>query len=242
VNKPTKLISLIFIILITACQSDKVKMERVKHAQLLKAEKIKDKFDAQSVDESHFEMYLSIYKLEQMVEVWVRDVNSSSTFKMVSQYPFCKFSGKLGPKRKENDYQIPEGLYYINRFNPKSKFHLSLGLNYPNESDKILGDKFPGYDIFIHGGCNTVGCVPITDTEIKELYVIADRARSYGQNDIPVYMFPFKMTDENFSEYSEKFPEHSEFWSKLKKAYDKLDNVHTFLQYIVDEKGAYKIL
>ena len=54
-------------------------------------------------------------------------------------------SGTTGPKRAEGDYQVPEGFYYINEFNPNSKYHLSLGLNYPNASDKILSDSIdPG--------------------------------------------------------------------------------------------------
>ncbi len=49
-------------------------------------------------------------------------------------------AGTLGPKTNAgSDYQVPEGFYYINEFNPKSSFHLSLGLNYPNASDRILG-------------------------------------------------------------------------------------------------------
>ncbi len=57
-------------------------------------------------------------------------------------------AGTLGPKRMQGDYKVPEGFYYINEFNPKSSFHLSLGLNYPNASDRILGDSFNRVVIF----------------------------------------------------------------------------------------------
>ncbi|WP_368737359.1 murein L,D-transpeptidase family protein, partial [Acinetobacter pittii] len=80
----------------------------------------------------------------------------------------CALSGVLGPKRKEGDYQVPEGFYYINEFRPNSNYHLALGLNYPNAADIQWSDSLhPGNEIFIHGGCITVGCIPIQDHQIE---------------------------------------------------------------------------
>ena len=74
-------------------------------------------------------------------------------------------SGTMGPKRLQGDYQVPEGFYYINEFNPNSNYHLHLGLNYPNASDKILSDSLrPGGDIYIHGSCVSIGCIPLLTT------------------------------------------------------------------------------
>src|SRR5690606_11025729 len=98
-------------------------------------------------------------------------------FTLVKTYPVCSSSGLPGPKRKKGDRQTPEGFYHIDRFNPQSAFHLSLGINYPNSSDKILGHSDPGGDIFIHGSCVTIGCVPLTDDLIKEVYVLAVEAK-----------------------------------------------------------------
>ncbi len=130
----------------------------------------------------------------------------------------------LGPKRKQGDFQIPEGFYHINAFNAASKFHLSMRLNYPNESDKILSDKkFPGSDIYIHGDCVTIGCLPITDDKIKELYVICVEARNNGQHTIPVTLFPTRLTDDNFQQLYEKYKGDTDrinLWSDLKKGYD----------------------
>lgn len=82
----------------------------------------------------------------------------------------CMQSGTLGPKRMEGDYQMPEGFYYINEFKPYSNFHLALGINYPNASDKVLSDaRRPGGDIYIHGGCVSTGCIAISDQPIEEL-------------------------------------------------------------------------
>ena len=84
---------------------------------------------------------------------------------------------------------------FIEVFNPKSDYYLSLGINYPNAADSVLGFKENlGNDIYIHGNCVSVGCIPITDEKIKELYTIADGARKSGQNTIRVDIFPFKFS------------------------------------------------
>jgi murein L,D-transpeptidase YafK len=95
----------------------------------------------------------------------------------------------------EGDYQVPEGFYYINEFNPKSAYHLSLGLNYPNASDKVLSDSIkPGGDIYIHGNCVTVGCIPLQNNQIEELYVLAANAKNAGQDFIRFISSPFATT------------------------------------------------
>lgn len=106
-------------------------------------------------------------------------------FRLIKDYQICSLSGELGPKRQQGDLQVPEGFYWIDRFNPASNFYLSLGINYPNQFDRILGKSGElGGDIFIHGGCVTIGCIPITDDKIKELYLIAVEAKSNGQDGV----------------------------------------------------------
>jgi murein L,D-transpeptidase YafK len=112
-------------------------------------------------------------------------------FQLFNTYKVCGVSGKPGPKRKEGDRQIPEGFYYINHFNPNSNYHLSLGINYPNISDKILSDALkPGGDIYIHGDCVSVGCFAITNEQIEDVYILSAVAKSSGQEYIPVHIFP----------------------------------------------------
>ena len=87
-----------------------------------------------------------------------------------------------GDKLVEGDGKTPEGHYLIDRRNPNSRFHLSIGINYPNERDiaeaEALGQP-PGGDIFIHGEGNLVsklrpdwtwGCVAVTNDEMEEVY------------------------------------------------------------------------
>lgn len=164
-------------------------------------------------------------------------------YKLIAAYDICASSGQLGPKRKQGDRQVPEGFYTIDRFNPASNFYLSLGVNYPNRSDRKKSDAAdPGGDIFIHGSCVTIGCLPMTDSKIKEIYLYAVYARNNGQNDIPVYIFPFRMTDGNFQTYKNRYAKNREltdFWTNLKTGYDKFIAEKKALKVSVDNSGDY---
>ncbi|HEV3251688.1 MAG TPA: L,D-transpeptidase family protein, partial [Puia sp.] len=135
-------------------------------------------------------VYIRSFKYDSELELWVKN-KKEEKFKLFKTYRICALAGSLGPKRMAGDYQVPEGFYYINEFNPRSLYHLSLGLNYPNESDKLLSDMIqPGGDIYIHGSCVTTGCIPITDEQIEELYIVAAHAKDMGEDFIPVHIFP----------------------------------------------------
>jgi murein L,D-transpeptidase YafK len=106
----------------------------------------------------------------------------------------------VGTKASQGDGKTPEGAYRVCRKNPKSRFHLSLGLNYPTPSDAEAGlkagritkaqadrivaasrgsgcppwDSPLGGEIFIHG-CGsssdwTLGCVALNDPDMDFLY------------------------------------------------------------------------
>ena len=160
---------------------------------------------------------------------------------MIHTYDFCASSGELGPKREQGDLQTPEGVYHIDRFNPASNFHLSLGINYPNKADKQLGKSNPGGDIFIHGNCVTVGCIPLTDDKIKELYVLCVESKNNGQTNIPVHIFPYKMTDANHSKFCSQDPNNKKLWTELKSIYDSFEIKHIVPYVKINEKGAYTL-
>lgn len=132
---------------------------------------------------------------------------------------------------------------YFNNFNPASNFHLSFGINYPNKSDKILGKKEdPGSDIFIHGSCVTIGCIPITNESIEELNIIAVDTKSRGQAKIPVHIFPCRMNEENMQELmtlSDEKPELWDFWANIKESYDFFEKNKKLTDYRVNNKGKY---
>jgi len=195
------------------------KFERVEKAYDEKWETLQ-KFIRAADFSSDYSMLINAYKAEGKLEVWLKD-NSDEQYKLFRTYDFCAHSGTLGPKVIEGDGQTPEGFYYINVFNPMSSFHLSLGVNYPNSVDLARTGKYkkPGNDIYIHGNCVTVGCIPLTDEKIKEVYILAVEARNSGQKKIPVNIYPFKMTDGNMKKYLKQFPTQLAFWKTLQLGY-----------------------
>lgn len=188
-------------------------------------------------------VYLRSFKYDSQLEVWVK-ADRNEKYKLFKTYRVCALAGSLGPKRMQGDYQVPEGFYYINEFNPKSTYHLSLGLNYPNMSDRILGDSLqPGGDIYIHGSCVTTGCIPIMDQQIEELYILAAHARTQGQDFIPVHIFPIDFKNVRSSgyltRYLKDFPEYTSMVTELKQAYNYFDKTKKLPVIMVSQKGEY---
>lgn len=108
----------------------------------------------------------------------------------------------VGHKQFEGDGKTPEGLYFIDRFNPKSRYHLSVGLSYPNVEDRARAQMMglrPGGDIMIHGlgpdgrAINradwTAGCIAVKDEEIEEIYAMLAR-NGHGTTGVPVFIYP----------------------------------------------------
>jgi murein L,D-transpeptidase YafK len=213
-------------------KDQQLKFDRVKSAYSEKEASVKELLKTQSIDHG-YELFLRAFKKEHDLEVWIKQ-KESTNYNLLTTYKFCTSSGTLGPKRKEGDLQIPEGVYSINHFNPFSTFHLSLGINYPNASDKILSDKkHPGGSIYIHGNCVSIGCIPITDDKIKELYILAVESKNNGQSNIPVHIFPARM--DNMSETM------TPFWENLKIVYDDFETTKKLRHITVDNTGAYKL-
>lgn len=217
-----------------------MKYARVENAYTTKGNCIGQLFTENNISEP--EIFLRIFKMEERIEVWSKN-RSDDKFKLITSYFFCWSSGDVGPKRRQGDYQIPEGFYEIDTFNPESKFHLSLGINYPNESDRILSNSPKlGGDIFIHGDCFTVGCIPITNDWMEELYIIAIEAKNKGQETIPVHIFPAVLDNEDFSKIVEDSIngiDHSEFWNNLKEGYDYFEKNKTLPEIKVSDTGKY---
>ena len=187
-------------------------------------------------------IFVRIFKKEGEVELWAGP--RTTKLKRVKTYPVCSASGVLGPKRQQGDEQVPEGFYRIDRFNPVSSFHLSLGLDYPNRSDRILGGRGDlGGDIFIHGACVSIGCVAITDPLIEELYVVAVHARGAGQRNIPVHIFPLRMDDEGMQTLKREAGDSVErlgFWANLREGYTYFETHRRVPRVRVDAKGRYR--
>lgn len=128
-------------------------------------------------------------KLEKLLEVYAADASGNVAF--VRSYPILSASGRIGPKLREGDLQVPEGIYRIALLNPNSRFHLSLGINYPNEFDRRQarreGRTRLGGDIMIHGGAASIGCLAMGDQAAEDLFVLAAET---GRKNITVVLSP----------------------------------------------------
>ena len=110
-------------------------------------------FQKQGVSYPPDKLALVAFKDTNVLEVWA--ANAGRDFRLIMSKPIKAASGVLGPKLREGDRQVPEGIYKIIGFNPNSAYHLSMKLNYPNEFDlkqaEADGRDDPGTNIFIHG-------------------------------------------------------------------------------------------
>lgn len=109
--------------------------------------------------------------------------NKYEDVKYIKTYDVLAASGGSGPKLKNGDRQVPEGVYSVDSLNPNSLYHLALRLNYPNAFDKQMAERDGrfdlGTDIMIHGNKVSVGCIAIGDENIEELFVLAAKSRFY---------------------------------------------------------------
>jgi murein L,D-transpeptidase YafK len=184
---------------------------------------------------------LRAFKREAALELWAD--RGDGRFVLVQTYGICASSGALGPKRREGDGQVPEGFYRVNHFNPASAFHLSLGIDYPNAVDRRASGPRPGGAIYIHGSCVTIGCLPITDEKIEEVYVAAVLARDGGQAAIPVHVFPARLTEPFFAELAQTRaapPALVSFWRNLKEGFDLFERDRRLPQVVVGHDGRYR--
>jgi murein L,D-transpeptidase YafK len=190
------------------------------------------------------EIFLRVLKHERVLELWARS-HPDAGFTLVRSYPVCALPGQLGPKRRMGDVQVPEGFYFIDGFNPRSAFHLSLRVDYPNTADRMRREALTlGGDIFIHGGCATVGCVPIEDRNIEEVYWLAVQVTDAGQRLIPVHIFPARLDDDNLRWLQATFspePELLDFWRNLAEGYAFFEETRRVPWVTVAESGAYVV-
>ncbi len=221
-------------------RESQLQFSRVRNAYADK-EKVVNELLRKKGIEGMFEIFIRAFKKEQLTEVWVRPAGKG-VYSLLVTYPFCSTSGSLGPKRKEGDLQIPEGVYHINHFNPQSNFHLSLGINYPNAADKVWADKnAPGSSIYLHGNCVTIGCIPLTDDKIKELYLLAVEARSNGQQKIPVHIFPARLENGVPEQLALSQSAHLAFWKNLQAIYAQFEKDRVLTPVRFSKEGWYEL-
>lgn len=149
--------------------------------------------------ESKFRLYdgpevtrVTLHKSSRSLQLWHHDT-------VLKRYKVDLGWEPLGHKQFEGDGRTPEGRYIIDRRNPKSSFHLSLGISYPNEADieyARKSGKEPGGDIFIHGQPNilgrlgkkddpdwTAGCIALKNPQMELVYAMV-------QTGTPIDIYP----------------------------------------------------
>ncbi|WP_246028868.1 L,D-transpeptidase family protein [Litorilituus sediminis] len=135
-------------------------------------EKLAPLFSKEGITYPPKNLALVAFKDTNILELWAS--NEDSKYKLITSYPIKAASGDLGPKLREGDRQVPEGIYKIIGFNPNSSYHLSMKLNYPNEFDlkhaETEGRSEPGTNIFIHGRAVSIGCLAMGDPAIEQLF------------------------------------------------------------------------
>jgi murein L,D-transpeptidase YafK len=159
---------------------------------------------------------IRIYKEERTLEIWKQD--RSGKFALLNSYPICKFSGNLGPKLVQGDYQAPEGFYDIapRQLNPNSSEYLAFNTGFPNAFDRSLGRS--GSFLMVHGGCRSVGCYAMTDYGMEEIYGLVDEAFKGGQEKVQLQAFPFRMTAQKVADHAGD--PNLPFWEMLKAGSD----------------------
>jgi len=220
----------------TSFKKQQLKFIKVRQAIEDKEDYVKDLFIFHDIKYGS-KIFIRVFKLDNTLELWVL---KNGKYKLVKVYTICMPSGVIGPKRAQGDLQVPEGFYYINHFNPYSSYYLSLGISYPNKSDKILKTKRDaGGAIYIHGSCVTIGCMPLTDDIIKEVYIIAMESKNNGQNKIPVHIFPCKMNHKYCKSAMNRYPKNKAFWNNIKEGYDYFETNRTLPKVKINKKGKY---
>jgi murein L,D-transpeptidase YafK len=160
-------------------------------------------------------VFIRIFKLEFELELWMQ---RGERFERFAVYPICRWSGGLGPKLREGDWQAPEGFYTVDAkaLNPHSRWHRSFNLGFPNLFDQA--HQRTGSYLMVHGGCSSIGCYAMTDAVIDEMWRLISAALKRGQPRIHVHIFPFRMTEERLAERRQA--RWAEFWQDLRPGYD----------------------
>ncbi len=175
------------------------------------------------------QVFVRIFKQEGQLELWLR--KSNARFTLYKTYPICKWSGRLGPKVKEADYQSPEGFYSVSakQLHPNSNYHRAFNVGYPNAFDRQNGRT--GGLVMVHGACKSVGCFAMTDRGIEEIYAFVEAALRAGQKEVQLHIFPFRMTEQAlaretgggwlaFVGATGNYEHWTAFWKNLKEGYD----------------------
>lgn len=173
-------------------------------------------FAKQQVSYPPSELIFVGLKAEKLLEVYAK--SGTNNLQLIRTYPILAASGVAGPKLREGDRQVPEGIYRIELLNPNSSYHLSMRIGYPNAFDRALAAKEGrtklGGDIMIHGKAKSVGCLAMGDEAAEDLFVLA---ADTGLEKITVILAPVDFRSGKTAPASAKLPEWTtELYAQIK--------------------------
>lgn len=179
-------------------------------------------FQAAEVDYPPDRIILVGLKHEKRLEVWA--CGTENKYKLIRTYPILAASGRLGPKLRQGDRQVPEGLYRIESLNPNSMFHLALRVSYPNEFDRKQAGRENrtnlGGDIMIHGDRASIGCLAMGDEAAEDLFVLAAET---GNENISVILSPVDFRKMDLPEGKHPLPQWTNaLYEQIKRELSKL--------------------
>jgi murein L,D-transpeptidase YafK len=176
---------------------------------------------------------IRLFKESSEMEIWKQTRGGS--YALLKTYQICKWSGALGPKKKEGDRQAPEGFYTVTpaQMNPNSNYYLSFNIGYPNSYDRSWGRT--GSNLMVHGACSSSGCYSMTDEDAGEIFALARDSFRGGQTSFQIEAFPFRMTPENMAKHRDD--PNMDFWRMLKVGYDNFELTHKPPKVDVCNKG-----
>ena len=161
-------------------------------------ERLMSRFEAAKAVWPPTEIVFIAIKDERALELHARA--AGTPWKMIHRYKVLAASGSSGPKLRQGDRQVPEGIYGIALLNPNSAYHVSLRVNYPNAFDRQMaakdGRKDLGGDIMIHGKNLSAGCLAMGDEAVEEIFVLAAKA---GITNVKVIIAPTDMREKGVS-------------------------------------------
>ena len=160
--------------IILTLRGEKTISDRVEQYGSFVHERLAADFNRAGISYPPAQVVLVGFKSEKKLEVWAKSKNAHWQF--IKDYKILGLSGTLGPKLKEGDQQVPEGIYRVESLNPNSLYHLAIRLNYPNRDDRQRGAKDGrtnlGSDIMIHGGNLSIGCLAMGNEAAEDLFVL----------------------------------------------------------------------
>jgi hypothetical protein len=193
----------------TETKAEKTVEDRLKEYGPAARARLKTYFDAKHVPYPPARLTLVGLKQEKILEIYAAGTNQELQF--IRAYPILGASGGPGPKLREGDRQVPEGIYPVEWLNPNSLYHLSFRIGYPNDFDreqaKLESRTNLGGDIMLHGGSGSVGCLAMGDPAAEDFFVLA---ADTGISNITIILSPVDFRQGKSVAIDEKFPKWTE--------------------------------